>query len=263
MAFALHRAAPAIIASALTVVARHALPGLRRDELHRGPRPGRRHRHRRRPAGDDHPAARAAGDLRPLDLLAASARPSARVEPTATGFWAAGRRADRPAPAPGLGRHRGACWRCAASGILQLNAHGLSTEDAYTKDFDSVTGQQVLTDHGLADTVEPGPWSSPTPTRPQAVAPAMQGIDGHRRARHRRSSRAASRWSQATARRPTRRRRRRSPPSTECAPRCTRSTGADALVGGGSAINADIEHASRTTTTGDHPARADRGDARS
>ena len=48
MAFALHRAAPAIIASALTVVARHALPDLRRDELHRRPRSGRRHRHRRR-----------------------------------------------------------------------------------------------------------------------------------------------------------------------------------------------------------------------
>ena len=32
--------------------------------------------------------------------------------------------------------------------MLQLDANGLSTEDAYTKDFDSITGQQVLTDHG-------------------------------------------------------------------------------------------------------------------
>ena len=70
MAFALHRAAPAIIASAGTVIARHALPAARRDELHRRPGPGGRHRRRRDAAGDDHPAARAARDLRPLDLLA-------------------------------------------------------------------------------------------------------------------------------------------------------------------------------------------------
>ena len=42
MAFALHRAAPAIVASAATVVRRHALPAVRRDELHRRPGPGRR-----------------------------------------------------------------------------------------------------------------------------------------------------------------------------------------------------------------------------
>ena len=47
MAFALHRAAPAILASAATVVRRHALPAVRRDELHRRARPGRRDRHRR------------------------------------------------------------------------------------------------------------------------------------------------------------------------------------------------------------------------
>ena len=47
MAFALHRAAPAIVASAATVDARHALPAVRRDELHRRARPGRRDRRRR------------------------------------------------------------------------------------------------------------------------------------------------------------------------------------------------------------------------
>src|SRR6478735_3836131 len=49
---------------------RHALPALRRDELHRRPGPGRRHRHHRCAAGDDHPAARAARDHRSLGVLA-------------------------------------------------------------------------------------------------------------------------------------------------------------------------------------------------
>ena len=52
---------------------RHALPAARRDELHRRPRPGLRHRHRRRPARDDHPAAGPARDLRSLGLLAQAA----------------------------------------------------------------------------------------------------------------------------------------------------------------------------------------------
>ena len=47
MAFALHRAAPAILASAATVVRRHAVPDVRRAQLHRRPGPRHRHRHRR------------------------------------------------------------------------------------------------------------------------------------------------------------------------------------------------------------------------
>ncbi len=45
----------------------------------------------------------------------------------------------------------GAC----ALGVLTLNTNGLSTEDSYTKEFDSVTGQKVLTAHGLADNSTP------------------------------------------------------------------------------------------------------------
>ncbi len=70
MAFALHRATPAIIASASTVIVGMLCLTAGRDELHRRPRPGVRHRHRRRPARDDHAAAGPAGDLRPLDVLA-------------------------------------------------------------------------------------------------------------------------------------------------------------------------------------------------
>ena len=46
MAFALHRATPAIIASAQHRHRRHALPDARRHELHRRSGPGVRHRHR-------------------------------------------------------------------------------------------------------------------------------------------------------------------------------------------------------------------------
>ncbi len=39
----------------------------------------------------------------------------------------------------------------AALGFLRLDAAGLSTEDTYTKEFDSIRGQKVLVDHGLQD----------------------------------------------------------------------------------------------------------------
>ena len=42
-----------------------------------------------------------------------------------------------------------------ALGVLTLNTNGLSTEESYTKEFDSVKGQQVLADHGLADNSTP------------------------------------------------------------------------------------------------------------
>ena len=40
-------------------------------------------------------------------------------------------------------------------GVLTLNTSGLSTADSYTKEFDSVKGQKVLTEHGLADNSTP------------------------------------------------------------------------------------------------------------
>ena len=58
MAFALHRAAPAILASAATVVVGMLCLMLRRAELHRRPRPGGGDRRRRHLPGDGHPAAR-------------------------------------------------------------------------------------------------------------------------------------------------------------------------------------------------------------
>ena len=84
---------------------RDAVPAARRDELHRGPGPGVRHRHRRGHARDDHPAAGAARDHRALDLLALPAHHGLdRADlDRAVGQ---GRRPDRTAAAPGVGRHR-------------------------------------------------------------------------------------------------------------------------------------------------------------
>ena len=99
MAFALHRAAPAILASAATVVVGMLCLAVRRPELHRRPRAGR-----------SPWASRvtflvmvtllpgAPGDLRTLDLLAEAARPSAppsRRSPASGPGWASGSRCAR------------------------------------------------------------------------------------------------------------------------------------------------------------------------
>ncbi|WP_134764715.1 MMPL family transporter [Nocardioides sp. 1609] len=72
-------------------------------------------------------------------------------EPTATGFWA--RVGGRIAPRPR------AVWAVTAGllliaclGVLKLDTSGLSTEDTYTKELDSIQGQAVLVEHGLQDT---------------------------------------------------------------------------------------------------------------
>jgi len=75
-------------------------------------------------------------------------------EPTSTGLWAKVGAFIAPRPRKvwivttlALG--------VAALGVLTLNTNGLSAEDTYTKEFDSVTGQRVLTQHGLADSSTP------------------------------------------------------------------------------------------------------------
>ncbi|HYG93321.1 MAG TPA: MMPL family transporter [Nocardioides sp.] len=71
-------------------------------------------------------------------------------EPTSTGLWAKVGNAIKPRPR--------AVWvatTCAllvaCLGLFALNTSGLSTEDTYTKEFDSIKGQQVLEEHGLGD----------------------------------------------------------------------------------------------------------------
>jgi RND superfamily putative drug exporter len=61
-------------------------------------------------------------------------------------------------------------------GVLTLNVNGLSTEDSYTKVFDSVKGQRVLTAHGLADNSTPVMVVS-NADQASEVSEAMTGID--------------------------------------------------------------------------------------
>ena len=91
---------------------RHAVPVVRRPQLHRRPRPGPRHRRRRHHARDGDPAAGPAGDLRPLGLLAQAPRlPQRRAHRRR--LLGPRRSLDQPPPASGLGRDH----RPAAAGL--------------------------------------------------------------------------------------------------------------------------------------------------
>ncbi len=72
-------------------------------------------------------------------------------EPTRTGFWARVGRVDRAAAAAGAGWSPPSLLGIACLGLFRLDTGGLSTEDSYTKEFDSITGQKELGEHGLVD----------------------------------------------------------------------------------------------------------------
>ena len=175
MAFALHRAAPAIVASALTVILgmlclifadMNSTAGL----------------------GPVAAIGIGVGLLVMITLLPAllvitgrwifwPQRPAfGTAEPTSTGFWA--KVGSRIAPRPRL------VWVGTAARPRGLQPRHPPAqrpravhEDSYTKDFDSVTGQQVLTDHGLADTASPVLVVA-NADQADAVRSAMTGIDG-------------------------------------------------------------------------------------
>lgn len=78
-------------------------------------------------------------------------RPAYRsAEPTADGFWARVGRAISHRPRRVWITTTGLLL-LACLGLFRLDASGLSTEDTYTKEFDSIKGQALLADHGLAD----------------------------------------------------------------------------------------------------------------
>src|SRR3954447_4748154 len=239
MAFALHRAAPAIVASALTVILgmlclvfadMNSTAGL----------------------GPVAAIGIGVGLLVMITLLPAllvitgrwifwPQRPAfGTPEPTTTGFWS--KVGTRIAPRPravwiGTALALGVC----ALGILQINAHGLSTQDSYTKDFDSVIGQRVLIDHGLADTGSPVMVVA-NAGQADAVRSAMTGIDGIGV-----PSPPIVKGDTALIQAQL-----ESDPISQSAfdtvgdvrSAVHQVDGADALVGGGSAISADIEKAS-------------------
>ncbi len=175
MAFALHRAAPAIVASAVTVML--GMLCLLFAEMNST-------------AGLGPVAAIGIGVtlLVMITLLPAllvilgrwffwPKRPTfGSPEPTQSGLWArvGGRIVKRPR----------AVWvvtalllGVACLGLFRLEASGLSTEDSYTKEFDSIVGQKVLAEHGLFDqsnTVQ----VVANAEQADAVREAMTGIDG-------------------------------------------------------------------------------------
>lgn len=175
MAFALHRATPAIIASAATVIVGMLCLTLAEMNSTAG-------------LGPVCAIGIAVGLLAMITLLPAllviggrwmfwPKRPHfGSHEPTTTGLWAKVGQAIRPRPR--------AVWvvtalilGAAALGTLTLNAHGLTSEDSYTKKFDSVKGQEILTQHKLADNATPVMVVA-NADQGEAVRKAMTGIKG-------------------------------------------------------------------------------------
>ena len=97
-------------------------------------------------------------------------------EPNTRGMWA--KVGNRIAPRPR------AVWvvtalvlGVACLGLFKLNATGLSTEDTYTKEFDSIKGQKVLVEHGLQDNSNTAQIVT-NADRVDDVVAAIEGIDG-------------------------------------------------------------------------------------
>ncbi len=175
MASALHRAAPAVVASAATVVL--AMGCLLVADMNST-------------AGLGPVAAIgiAVGLLVMLTLLPAllvitgrwvfwPVRPRhGSDEPTVGGFWARlGRRIAVRPRAVWVGT--AVVLAVASLGVVSLNAHGLSTADSYTKEFDSIKGQKVQAAHGLSDSSSPVMVVADAAAAP-GVRRAMTGLEG-------------------------------------------------------------------------------------
>ena len=97
-------------------------------------------------------------------------------EPTASGLWARVGRSISPRPR--------AVWvgtaiilAIACLGLFKLDTSGLNTAEQYTKEFDSIQGQKVLTAHGLGDDSSPVMVVT-NQDQAGAVAQALEGVSG-------------------------------------------------------------------------------------
>jgi len=97
-------------------------------------------------------------------------------EPTASGFWS--RVGARIAPRPRT------VWvgttvvlLVACLGLFKLDANGLSSDQQYTQHFDSIKGQALLSEHGLVDTSSPIMVVTQASSA-DAVRGAMAGVGG-------------------------------------------------------------------------------------
>ncbi len=175
MAFALHRATPAVVASAMTVVL--GMLCLLVAEMNSTAGLG--------------PVA-AVGIVVALAVMVTllpallvitgrwifwPARPGfGSREPSATGLWSrvGGWIAPRPRK---VWLVTSGLLAIACLGLFTLSANGLSTADSYTKDFDSVVGQRVLAAHGLANRSNPVQVVT-DPAHAAAVRSALAGLQG-------------------------------------------------------------------------------------
>ncbi|KRF35315.1 MMPL family transporter [Nocardioides sp. Soil805] len=149
MAFALHRAAPALLASAMTVALGMLCLLFAEMNSTKG-------------LGPVAAIGIAVTFLVMITLLPAllvitgrwifwPRRPGyGSAEPTQTGFWAKVGRWIAPRPRK-VWVVTSALLAVACLGLFALDTDGLATEDSYTKEFQSITGQQVLVDAGLVD----------------------------------------------------------------------------------------------------------------
>ncbi|MFA6299501.1 MAG: MMPL family transporter, partial [Nocardioides sp.] len=97
-------------------------------------------------------------------------------EPTGTGFWA--KVGSRIAPRPRR------VWVVTAGlliiaclGLFKLDPSGLAQDEQYTKEFDSIKGQSLLAGHGLADTSNTVQVVTNT-DQATAVSDALSSVDG-------------------------------------------------------------------------------------
>ena len=175
MAFALHRAAPAILASAATVVAGMLCLLFAEMNSTAG-------------LGPVTAIGVAVTYLVMVTLLPAllvicgrwvfwPKRPTfGSDEPTQAGFWR--RAADRISQQPRkVWAVTTAVLLLACLGTLQLDTSGIPTEKQYTTDIESVEGQQMLADHGLADASNTVQVVASADSADQ-VSDALTGIDG-------------------------------------------------------------------------------------
>ncbi|MCR6031265.1 MMPL family transporter [Nocardioides sp. zg-579] len=240
MAVALHRAAPAILASAATVVVSMLCLGVAELNSTAG-------------LGPVLAIGVSVTFLVMVTLLPAllvitgrwvfwPRRPLAGSrEPTATGLWARVGRAIEPRPRR-VWVLTAAALAVACLGVLRLDTSGLSTEDTYTEELDSVRGQRVLVEHGLLDSSNTAQVVADTDQIDEVLA-AMADVEGLGRPSEPRPVSDERAYVEATVDHDI---------SSGAAFDVVTSTrtavhdvgGADALVGGGSAVYLDTQVAS-------------------
>lgn len=169
-------------------------------------------------------------------------RPTFRsAEPTAAGLWARVGRAISPRPRRVWVVTTGLLL-LACLGLFRLDTSGLSTEETYTKEFDSIKGQKLLTEHDLSDSSNTIQVTTETDAAAD-VRSALSGIDGLGEPGEVQQLSTGRSWFEATI---------NADISSSTAADIVEASrdavhavdGADALVGGGSAFYLDTKIAS-------------------